>query len=173
LLISITCWRSMSLETDYTPGTTQVSLACFEARSRSYAVDVSLVREIVRSHQVTPLPSAPDLIDGVVELRGALVPVLDLGRVLAGDPSEVTSQSRIVVLDSEGLLMGLCVDAATDVLAVHSSIFEDVPDLATQAGYSMVRAVVRRESAPPVMVLSVKAIMEKVYRSALEPSGVN
>jgi purine-binding chemotaxis protein CheW len=122
---------------------------------------------------VTPLPSAPDLIDGVVELRGALVPVLDLGRVLTGDRSEITHQSRIVVLDCDGLLMGLCVDAATDVLSVNPSILEDVPDLATQAGYNVVRAVVRRESEPPVMVLSVKAIMEKVYRSALEPSGEN
>ena len=163
----------MNLETDYTPEATEVSLACFEARRRSYAVDVSLVREIVRSHEVTPLPSAPDLIDGVVELRGALVPVLDLGRVLTGDRSEVTNQSRIVVLDCDGLLMGLCVDAATDVLSVNPSILEDVPELATQAGYNVVRAVVRRESEPPVMVLSVKAIMEKVYRSALEPSGEN
>jgi purine-binding chemotaxis protein CheW len=163
----------MKLETDYTPEPIEVSLACFTARRRSYAVDVSLVREVVRSHEVTPLPSAPDLIEGVVELRGALVPVLDLGRVLTGDRSEVTNQSRLVVLDCDGLLMGLCVDAATDVLSVKSSIFEDVPDLATQAGYNVVCAVVRRESEPPVMVLSVKAIMEKIYRSAVEPSGEN
>jgi purine-binding chemotaxis protein CheW len=163
----------MKLETDYTPEPIEVSLACFTARRRSYAVDVSLVREVVRSHEVTPLPSAPDLIEGVVELRGALVPVLDLGRVLTGDRSEVTNQSRLVVLDCDGLLMGLCVDAATDVLSVNPSILEDVPELATQAGYNVVRAVVRRESEPPVMVLSVKAIMEKVYRSALEPSGEN
>jgi chemotaxis signal transduction protein len=163
----------MKLETDYTPEPIEVSLACFTARRRSYAVDVSLVREVVRSHEVTPLPSAPDLIEGVVELRGALVPVLDLGRVLTGDRSEVTNQSRLVVLDCDGLLMGLCVDAATDVLSVKSSIFEDVPDLATQAGYNVVCAVVRRESEPPVMVLSVKAIMQKIYRSAVEPSGEN
>ena len=93
--------------------------------------------------------------------------------MLTGDRSEITNQSRIVVLDCDGLLMGLCVDAATDVLSVNPSILEDVPELATQAGYNVVRAVVRRESEPPVMILSVKAIMEKVYRSALEPSGEN
>lgn len=163
----------MNLESQYSPAAREVCLACFQARDRNYAIDVALVREIVRSHEITPLPSAPELIDGVVELRGGLVPVLDLGRVLGGVAGEVTNQSRIVVLDCGGMLIGLCVDAATDVLSVDRSMLEDVPDLATQAGYNVVRAVVRREGEAPVMVLAVEAIMERVYRSALEPSGEN
>lgn len=163
----------MSLESRYEPEASEVSLACFETRGRNYALDVTLVREIVRIQEITPLPSAPELIDGVVELRGGLVPVLDLGRVLGGEKSVETSQSRIVVLDCDRMLIGLCVDSATDVLSVDPSMLEDVPDLATQAGYNVVRAVVRREGEPPVMVLAVEAIMEKVYRSALEPLGEN
>ncbi|MCH7599402.1 MAG: chemotaxis protein CheW, partial [Myxococcales bacterium] len=54
----------------------EISLACFEARGQCYAFDVGLVREIVRPQEVTPLPNAPELIDGVVELRGGLVPLL-------------------------------------------------------------------------------------------------
>ena len=73
-----------------------VRLACFEAGGQSYALDVALVREIVRSQPVTPLPNAPALIEGVAELRGGLVPVLDLSRVLGGEPVEITSASRIV-----------------------------------------------------------------------------
>lgn len=161
----------MNLESQYIPEATEVSLACFETRGRSYALDVTLVREIVRSHEITPLPSAPELIEGVVELRGGLVPVLDLGRVLGAGPSPVTNHSRIVVLDCDRMLIGLCVDSATDVLSVNLSMLEDVPDLATQAGYNLVRAVVRRDGEAPVMVLAVDAIMEIVYRSALEPLG--
>lgn len=163
----------MSLETRYTTPARQVSLACFDVNGRSYAVDVALVREIVRTQEITPLPSAPELIDGVVELRGGLVPVLDLGRVLGGAASEVTNRSRIVVLECDEMLIGLIVEAATDVLSVNPSMLDDVPDLATQAGYQVVRAVVRRANQPPVMVLAVEAIMEKVYRSALESSGEN
>jgi purine-binding chemotaxis protein CheW len=156
-----------------TPLVSEIGLACFEAQGRSYALDVVLVREIVRTQEVTPLPNAPELIEGVVELRGGLVPVLDLSRVLGGDRSEVTSRSRIVVIDCDGLLLGLCVDEATDVLSIDPALLEDVPDLATQAGYSVVRGVVRREGAPPVMVLAVETILENVYRSALVNSGEN
>jgi purine-binding chemotaxis protein CheW len=164
----------MQTELDHSiPLVSEIGLACFEARGNSYALDVVLVREIVRTLEVTPLPNAPELIEGVVELRGGLVPVLDLSRVLGGEKSEVTSRSRIVVVDSDGMLLGLCVDAATDVLSIDPALLEDVPDLATQAGYSVVRGVVRRSDASPVMVLAVEAILENVYRSALVNSGEN
>ncbi len=164
----------MRTELDHsTPLVNEIGLACFEVGGRSYALDVILVREIVRTQEVTPLPNAPDLIEGVVELRGGLVPVLDLSRVLGGERSEVTSRSRIVVVDCDGLLLGLCVDAATDVLSIDPAVLEDVPDLATQAGYNVVRGVVRRSDAPPVMVLAVETILENVYRSALACSGEN
>ena len=149
----------------------EVSLACFEAQGQRYALDVACVREIVRPQEVTPLPNAPELIDGVVSLRGGLVPVLDLGHMLGGDVSETTKSSRIVVLDFDGMLLGLGVDAATDILSVDPSLLEDVPDLAVQAGYELVRAVVRRAKSPPVMILSVETILENVYRSALVMSG--
>lgn len=164
----------MRTETEQpTPLVSEIGLACFEACGNSYALDVSLVREIVRPLPVTRLPNAPELIEGVVELRGGLVPVLDLSRVLGGEKSEIASESRIIVVDCEGLLLGLFVDAATDVLSLDPALLEDVPDLATHAGYKIVRGMVRRSDAPPVMVLAVEAILENVYRSALVNSGEN
>jgi len=151
-------------------GENQVNLACFETEGRLYALDVSQVREIVRSQEVTPLPMAPRLIEGVIDLRGAVIPVLDLARVLGGTPPEETPQSRIVVLDCDGLVLGLVVASATDVLSVDASRLEDVPELASQAGYDAVRHVVRRPGAAPVMVLSLEHILESVYRSAISVS---
>ena len=65
------------------------------------------------------------------------------------------------------MVFGLCVDRATDVLAVGSSDLQDPPALAAQAGYETVKAVVRRPESTPVMVLSLEQILESVYRSAL------
>lgn len=149
----------------------EITLACFRSLGREYAIDVTLVREIVRRQEITLLPDAPELIEGVVELRGAIIPVLDLNRVLGGEAAEITNRSRIVVLDFDGMLLGFCVEAATDVLSLDPALLEDVPELAIQAGYDTVRAVVRREDGPPVMVLSVETMIEKVYRSALAKSG--
>jgi purine-binding chemotaxis protein CheW len=145
----------------------QINLACFEVGGRQYALDVALVREIVRCQEVTPLPNAPELIEGVVELRGGMVPILDLGCALGGERVVQSARSRIVVLEHDGLMLGLMVEAATDVLSLEATVLEDVPELATQAGYDAVRAVVRRPDSPPVMVLSLENILENVYRSAL------
>ncbi len=158
-------------EAAHTASGEEMSLACFEADSRHYALDVTLVREIVRSQEITPLPNAPELIEGVVELRGGVIPVLDLGRVLGGARTQTSTSSRIVVLECDGLLLGLCVDAATDVLSLDPVLLEDVPELASLAGYDTIRAVVRRPDAAPVMVLSLENILENVYRSALPKPG--
>lgn len=149
----------------------EINLACFEAAGKQYALDVAFVREIVRNQPITPLPNAPELIEGVVELRGGVVPVLNLGRVLGDASSALDDHSRIVVLDHDGLVLGLCVGAATDVLSIDPVLLEDVPELASQAGYDAVRAVVRRPDLPPVMVLSLESILENVYRSALAKPG--
>jgi len=149
----------------------QINLACFEVHGRIYALDVTQLREIVRWQEATPLPHAPDLIEGVIDLRGVVIPVLDLGRALAGQPTEVTGRSRVVVLECDGMVLGLSVEAAVDVLSVPASALEDPPALAVQAGYDAVRAVVRRDGEAPVMVLSLDHILECVYRSALADAG--
>jgi purine-binding chemotaxis protein CheW len=149
------------------PSDNQVNLACFEVHGRMYALDVSQVREIVRLQEITPLPMAPSLIEGVVDLRGAVVPVIDLGRILGGERTSETNQARIAILEIDGLVLGLCVEAATDVLSLDATALEDVPDLASHAGYDAIRHVVRRPDSAPVMVLSLEHILENVYRSAL------
>jgi purine-binding chemotaxis protein CheW len=146
----------------------QVNLACFEVGGRIYALDVTQVREIVRYQEATPLPMAPALIEGVIDLRGSVIPVIDLGRLLGGSTVEATSQARIVVLDADGLVVGLCVQAATDVLSLDVADLEDVPDLAAHTGYDAVRHVIRRPGEAPVMMLSLDHIIESVYRSAIQ-----
>ena len=146
---------------------TTVDLACFETRGRVYGIDVLQIREIVRCQEVTPLPKAPELIEGVIDLRGAVVPVIDLGHALCRERADEGPETRIAVLELDGMVLGLRVDAAVDVISVAARDVDDPPALATQAGYDTVRAVVRRADAPPVLVLSLEHLLESVYRSAL------
>jgi purine-binding chemotaxis protein CheW len=144
-----------------------VKLAAFRVGTGVYALDVAHVREVVRWQTITPLPKAPALIEGVIDLRGAVVPVVDLGRVLGAAPVAAGPSARIAVVSEGELVMGLAVDAALEVFSVGAAEFEDPPALATQAGYDAVRAVVRRPNAAPVLLLSLEHILESVYRSAL------
>jgi purine-binding chemotaxis protein CheW len=148
-----------------------VEVACVEARGRVYGLEVTQIREIVRSQEVTPLPKAPVLIEGVIDLRGAVVPVIDLARALLGAPAAETRSTRIVVVEVDGLVLGPRVEAAVDVLSVDATSVDEPPALATQAGYDAVRAVIRRQDAAPVLLLSLERLLEDVYRSALAAEG--
>lgn len=144
-----------------------VTLGTFRVGASIYAIDVSQVREVVRWQAVTPLPKAPRLIEGVIDLRGVVVPVVDLGRALGTDPVAGGQEARIAVVEVDGLIVGLAVDEAVEVISADVSALEDPPSLATQAGYDATRAVVRRADAGPILVLSLEHVLESVYRSAL------
>ncbi len=143
-----------------------VDLACFQVDDQVYGIDVLSVREILRSVATTPLPKAPRLIDGVVDLRGAVIPVVDLGRALGRSAVRETGDTRIALVEVDELVFGLRVDAAVDVISADASTLEEPPALATHAGYDAVRAVARREGQPPVLVISLEHVLESVYRSA-------
>jgi purine-binding chemotaxis protein CheW len=153
------------------PPPSVVNLACFTIGESTYALEVECLREVVRIAEITPLPNAPELIEGVIDLRGHLIPVLDLARVLGSGKASADHRARVAVLDFSGLVFGLWVDAATEVLALDASRLEDVPDLAAHAGYNVVSSMVRREAEAPVLVLSLDHIVESIYRSA--PSGAS
>ncbi len=148
----------------------QVILGCFRVGDAHVALDVAQVREVVRWQPVTPLPRSPSLIEGVVDLRGVVVPVVDLGRALSGRPVEPGATARIAVVEVDGLAMGLLCDDAIEVITVNGAALEDPPPLATQAGYEAAHAVLLRERATPIVVISLEHVIERVYRSAL-PSG--
>ena len=146
----------------------QVELACLEVRGQVFGVEVQQIREIVRAPAITPLPNAPALLEGVIDLRGAIVPVVDLGRALGGAPIEDGAAARIALVEVDGLVFGLRAGGASDVLAVPAGDVQSPPALMAQAGYEAVRAVVRRAGQPPVLVLSLEHVLESVYRSGIE-----
>lgn len=143
----------------------RLELACFELDGVRFAVDVAQVREISRCPVLVPLPHAPPLIEGVVDLRGTVLPVLDLGRALGHAPVADPTRARLAVLQADDLVFGLRVPPAVEVISVSAGDVEELPMLASQAGYEAVRAVVRRPDAPPILVLSLEALLERVYRS--------
>lgn len=157
----------MQTESEESRSDAQVELACLEVRGQIFGVDVAQIREIVRAQALTPLPNAPLLIEGVIDLRGTIVPVVDLGRALGAEPIDGDSHARIAIVEVDGLVFGLRAGGASDVLAVPASDIQAPPALVAQAGYEAVRAVVRRPDAAPVLILSLEHVLESVYRSGI------
>ena len=93
----------------------EVQLACFKVGSELYALDIMNIKEIIRPQKLTPIPKAPAFIEGVINLRGAVIPVADLRKRFEQPISVENRKNRIVVCSLAGKIIGLLVDEVTEV----------------------------------------------------------
>ena len=106
-------------------------LVVFALAGESYGVNIGTVREIIRMQAVTHVPETPEFVEGVINLRGRVIPVVDLRKRFGLAVTEQTAESRIVVVDITGHDIGVIVDAVTEVLRVPGSAIESASALVT------------------------------------------
>jgi len=127
-------------------------LATFFLAGEEYGVDVRLVQEIIRVSEITQVPRAPQFIKGVINLRGRIIPVIDLKRKLGLGEVEATKQARIVVVKVRERSMGLLVDGASQVLKVPVSVIEAAPEEVVEIDASYIRGVAKLEKRLIILV---------------------
>lgn len=93
-----------------------------------YGVPISQVQEIIRVGNITIIPNSPAYMDGVINLRGKVLPVLNLRKKLKLSGNELTKKSRIVVTEVKGKLLGLLVDGVSHVIKVPGESVEEAPE---------------------------------------------
>ncbi len=99
----------------------------FTLGEQQYCVDIMAVREIRAANVITPLPSAPEFVRGVINLRGTIVPIIDLRTRFALGRTEL-NQGIVVVVMIDGRLNGLLVDGVSDILTVRASDIAAIPE---------------------------------------------
>jgi purine-binding chemotaxis protein CheW len=102
----------------------QLQIVGLRIGRETLGLPISLVREIVRVPEITPVPNAPDHIEGVINLRGKIIAVVDLSKRFGEAAIERNSKSRIVVVEMEERLVGLLVNSASEVLRLAPSEIE-------------------------------------------------
>lgn len=100
----------------------------FTLGDQEYGLPVERVTSIIRYEQPTPVPHAPDYVEGVINLRGQIVPVVDLGRRLFSAPSERSSAARVIVTETATGLVGFAVDSAHEVARIPASAVMQPPE---------------------------------------------
>jgi purine-binding chemotaxis protein CheW len=121
--------------------TSALELLTFRVADQEYSLDIMSVREIRGWTRTTPMPHAPDYMRGVINLRGTVLPVMDLARRLSLGTRETTDRNVIIVVKLEDTLTGLLVDAVSDIVAVTEDDLQPPPDLAADHQLSVVRAL--------------------------------
>ena len=118
-------------------------LATFFLSREEYGVDVRLVQEIIRVSEITPVPRAPASIKGVINLRGRVIPVIDLKNKLGLGDVDLGRRARIVVVKLRERLVGLLVDAASQVLKVPVSSIDPAPEAVVEIDAEYIRGVAK------------------------------
>jgi len=102
----------------------ELQVVGFRIGNETYGVRIAAVREIVRVPEITSVPSAPDLIEGVINLRGKIIPVMDLRKRFGQVEIQPDKKNRILVVELDNKLIGLIVNAASEVLKIPPSDIE-------------------------------------------------
>jgi len=122
-----------------------LQLVSFLIGNEEYAVDILYVQEINRMVQVTSVPNSPDFVDGVINLRGRVIPVIDLRTRLGMAKKDHDKNTRIIVVDINSKIVGFIVDAVNEVLRISKNITEAPPDLVTGVNSDYIKSVGKLE----------------------------
>ncbi len=132
-------------ETRHGGGEELLQLVSFNIGEEEFGVDILQVQEINRMLEVTRVPNAPEHVDGVINLRGKVIPIIDLRRRFGMDRKEHDKHTRIVVVELSGKVVGFVVDAVREVLRIPRSVTEPPPSIAGSVNEEYITGVGKLE----------------------------
>jgi purine-binding chemotaxis protein CheW len=106
-----------------------LQLVGFHVGEEEFCLDILCVQEIIRTQQMTRVPNLPDYIEGVINLRGKVIPVVCLRRCMGLENQASGQKTRIVVVDVHGQILGFVVDSVSEVLRINTDTVEPSPKL--------------------------------------------
>lgn len=144
---------------------TTLELLTFQLANQEYSLDIMSVREIRGWTRTTPLPHAPSYMKGVINLRGTVLPVMDLAQRLGLAPREHTDRNVIIVVNHEDAMTGLLVDAVSDIIALTSEDLQPPPEMQSTSGLNVVSALTLIDERM-IRVLDLSSIVSQVQTTA-------
>jgi purine-binding chemotaxis protein CheW len=137
---------------------TEQQMVLFELGAETYGLDIAAVHEIIRMQAITKVPKAPKYVEGVINLRGKVIPVIDLGRRFGLEKTERAKNNRIVVVNIGETTLGIIVDAVTEVLRIPTDSVEPVSDIVT-SGHSEYLMGIAKLSDKMVILLALEKLL--------------
>jgi purine-binding chemotaxis protein CheW len=106
-------------------------MVLFKLGNETYGLDIATVHEIIRMQPITKVPKTPSYVEGVINLRGKTIPVIDIGKRFGMEKIERDKNNRIVVVNLQDTIMGIVVDSVTEVLSISTDSIEPVSEVVT------------------------------------------
>jgi len=142
----------------------------FSVGDEEYGLELLRVKEVIRVREITWLPKAPSFVKGIINLRGDVIPIIDLRDKFGLEAREETAQTRVIVVEVEGRLMGMVVDSASQVVRIPADQIDPPPPVLGGVSQEFITGVGKLEDKL-VILLSTEAILTADEKAAL--SAVN
>lgn len=139
----------------------------FKIGNEEYGIDILKVQEINRIVDITPVPNSPQYIEGVMNLRGKVIPVINLRRMFGLSDKEWDNTSRIIVVDV-GIVLGMIVDSVSEVLRVSSNIIDPPPSMTTNISSEHVKGIGKLDDRLLILI-----DIERLFKEDLSLKGNN
>lgn len=118
-------------------------LVSFVIENEEFGVDILKVQEIIRTVEITRVPKSPDFVEGVINLRGKIVPVIDIRKRFGMAQRQHDNETRIVVVELTDKVVGFLVDKVKEVIRVEKSVIEPPPELTTNINTNYITGVAK------------------------------
>jgi purine-binding chemotaxis protein CheW len=137
----------------------------FHIGAQTFCIDIMAVREIRGWTPATPLPHSPSFVRGVINLRGAVLPVIDLATRLGLTQSEPTARHAVIVVQSANQVVGLLVDAVSNILTLTPDDIQPTPEVASEIARTFVKGVVA-SGEQMISVLTIQNLLPEAILDA-------
>ncbi len=147
-----------------------LQLVTFTLEDEEFAVDILKVQEINRMKEITRIPNSPGYIEGVINLRGKVIPVINLRKRFNLPVKEYNEQSRIMIMEVCSIIIGLIVDSVSEVLRIPDDLVKPAPSIATTVSSEFIKGIAEVNNRLIILLEMDKLLAENEQKALTEIS---
>jgi|Deesub1362A_J573_1020465.scaffolds.fasta_scaffold00398_39 purine-binding chemotaxis protein CheW len=143
-----------------------LQLVTFSLGNEEYAVDILKVQEINRMTEIAKVPNAPHYVEGLINLRGRVIPVISLRKRFGLKEKDSDERSRIMIMDIQGITIGLVVDSVSEVLRIPAATVEPTPPIASDISTEFIKGIAKLDDRL-IILIDMDRLIEKSETTAM------
>jgi purine-binding chemotaxis protein CheW len=144
----------------------------FQLRDQMYGIDIDSVLEIIRMEAIVRVPGTPEFVQGIINLRGRIVPVMDLSGWFGLEAADTTASSRIIIVEAGDSTVGMIVDSVSEVLRFPLSCIEPPPPMIGSDNQKFIRGVALYDQRM-IVLLDLGKILRDDEKDALDRMDID
>jgi purine-binding chemotaxis protein CheW len=143
----------------------EAQIVVFKLEGENYGIEIGQVREIIRKREITPMPRQPPYVEGVINMRGTIIPVINLKKRF-GFQGDASTHSHAIIVESTHGLVGMLVDAVSEVIRVYPDQIHPAPSMMRGINRDYLRGICRLDDE-----LLIYLDVSKVVKASTTPVG--